>query len=374
MAASLPGPVPSAAQEAAPDEGIRHTFIGGSEAFELLGEKQYGRGCPRALAYRKLQTPEDVPTGSARERALSMRAILHRGHLLEDLAARLFTESTGRAVIRRERVVRNPDHPGAGVHTDRIILAHRNAATGEDRPTGDAEIKTHAEGPFYNILRNGLPPAHNLQLQWSLFCTDHRWGSFILLGVFGSLPLRFFDVERDVPLMNIFAHAVENFWAMLKAGQLPEKLEDADDIRCRLCPFRLKCRGEEIDPEEYSRFMRDKDRARPILHMNNRELDEALADRALILSEMEALDHDSEQDPGALQLVTARIRELLGEHDAVEVNDRWRVYHSDNTWSGLDHERLKEKYPEAYKDCYISRRPTGRKRLRVYAVNERRPA
>jgi YqaJ-like viral recombinase domain len=364
--------------DAPPDDDIRHTFIGGSEAFELLGEKQYGKGCARALAYRKLKTPEDVPTTRGRDRALSMHGILQRGHLLEDIASRLYMEQTGRALIRRARLIRHPDHPGAGVHTDRIVLAHRIVENGhltdQSRPTGDAEIKSHGEGPFFNILRNGLPPAHNLQLQWSLFCTQHTWGAFIILGVFGELPLRHFDVERDPALMNIFGDAVENFWNGLKAGDLPPQLADASDIRCKLCPFRLTCRGEDIDPEEYQRFMRDKDRTRPLTNIKNPELDEALADRALILSEMEALDHESASDPGALQLVTARIRELLGDVDAAEVNDHWRVYHSDNTWSGLDHERLKTKYPEAFKDCYISKRLTGKKRLRVYAIGEKRSA
>jgi hypothetical protein len=116
--------------------------------------------------------------------------------------------------------------------------------------------------------------------------------------------------------------------------------------------------------------MQDKDRKRPLVRITNPELDEALADRQLIISEIEALDHDSEADPGALQVVTRRIRELIGDVDAIEVCNHWRVYNTEGTWSGLDQERLKNEFPEAYQKCYISRRATGKRRLKVYALGE----
>ena len=349
----------------APDADQRHTFIGGSEAFELVGEKQYGRGCARALAYRKLQTPEDAPSASLRDRAISMRAIFKRGHLLEDVAAHLYMDNTGRALIKRNRVVRHPDLYGAGVHTDRIILAFD-----DEHPTGDAEIKTHAEGPFLNILRSGLPPAHNLQLQWSLFCTGHQWGAFIILGIFGEMPLKHFDVQRDAALMNIFKDATTNFWNGLKAGYLPPQLPDASDVRCKVCPYRLTCRGESLDPAEYRRLMREREGKRALTEVNNDELDQALADRALILSEIEALDHDNDEDPDALQLVTNRIKELMGDTEAAAVNKHWKVYCVDHLWSGLDIKRLRAEQPEIFKRYYIDKKPTGTKRLTVYAMHD----
>jgi len=349
----------------AADKQERLSYIGGSEAYELLNERQYGRGCARALAYRKLETPEDVPTASARDRAISMRALYKRGHILEDVAAQLYMQDTGRSLIRRRRLIRNPDLPGAGVHTDRLIVAYD-----EEHPTGDAEIKTHAEGVFLNILRNGLPPAHNLQVQWSLFCTGHVWGAFIILGVFGELPLKHFDVRRDTALMNIFRDAATNFWQGLKAGYLPPQLPDASDVRCKVCPYRLTCRGEMLDPAEYRRLMREREGKRALTELNNDELDQALADRALILSEMEALDHDNDEDPGALQLVTKRIKALMGETEAAAVNKHWKVYCSDHLWSGLDIARLRSEQPEIYQRYYIKERPTGTKRLRVYAMHD----
>jgi predicted phage-related endonuclease len=345
-----------------PSAEIRHTFIGGSEAYELLNERQYGKGCVRALGYRKTETPQDIDERAAR--GVTIKGILQRGHLLEDVIAQLYMRDTGRLLVRRNRLVRNPEYPGAGVHTDRIILA--DAMT--DRPTGDAELKSHGEGPFLNILRNGLPPGHNLQLQWSLFCTSHTWGAFIILGVFGELPLTHFDVVRDDDVIEIFKRETDKFWNVLARGELPPPPFPADDVRCRICPWRLTCRGEHLDPEELARVLAEKNDKTPLATIRNDELDELLMNRALIQGEMEALDNESEDEPGALQIVNAQIKELMGDTEAGLVNGRWRVYCRPNTWNGLDVQRMKQEAPDTYKKFYISR-PTGKKRLNVYPVN-----
>lgn len=348
----------------APDAHLRHTMVGGSQAAALLNEG----GCARALAYEKTGTPKDVLSDDAKERAVGTRAIMDRGHLLEDVAAQLYMKTTGQTLIRRNFLVRHPDHPGAGVHTDRIIVA------GGGRPTGDAEIKSHSEGPFLNILRKGLPPRHILQLQWSLFCTGHLWGAFIILGVFGPMPLKHFPVDRDMALMNIFAHAVDNFWNTLARNELPPQLPDPADLRCKVCRYRLTCRGQMLDPEEYQRLISERDGKRALTDIKNDELDEALTDHALIQGELAELYSKSKDEPGALQLVTSRIKDLLGDNTAVRVNKRWIVYCYDHLWSGIDSQRLKEEEPEIYKKYYIKRKPTGSKVLRVYTTRDEEEA
>ena len=179
-----------------------------------------------------------------------------------------------------------------------------------------------------------------------------------------------FDKERDPALTDIFARASDNFWDGLAHGELPPQLPDPADVRCKVCPFRLTCRGETLDRDEYQRLMQERDGKKVLDPVNDDELDQALADRALILSEIEALDHDNDEDPGAIQMVTARIKELMGDHEAALVNKRWKVYCTDNTWSGLDMERLRREQPEIYEKYYISKKPTGRKRLKVYALHD----
>ena len=348
----------------APDAEQRSTFIGASEGFETTNTLHYGRGCERALYYRKTQTPPDIPSGIGRkEQAMSQKGILRRGHILEGIYAQLIMEKTGRTLVRRNYLVRHPDHPGAACHPDRIVLG------GSGRNTGIAEIKTHNEHVFLNILRTGIPAAYGIQLQWGMWCAGYDWGMFIVGGVFGDLPVKYFDVERDDELHKIFAIKVDNFWNMVAKRDPPPQLPDADDIRCKCCPWRINCRGIDYDPAAYQRVMDERDGKRVLTEINNPELDEAISDRALILGEIQALDHDDEEDPGALQLVNARIRELVGDIQAAAVNRHWKLYVSDGTWSGLDIKRLHTEQPDIYDKFSVKGRPTGKKVIRVYAMN-----
>jgi hypothetical protein len=61
---------------------------------------------------------------------------------------------------------------------------------------------------------------------------------------------------------------------------------------------------------------------------------------------------------------------LIGDQEALLVNHRWKLYSSDNTWSGLDIARLKLEQPEIFERYFVSKRPTGTKKLRVYAIHD----
>jgi predicted phage-related endonuclease len=341
---------------------ICHRFIGGSEVFELLSTRQYGRGCARALGYRKLQVPEDFPERISSSR----RALFARGHRFEDVAAQMYMELTGRKLIRQNNLRLHPDYPGAGVHTDRIVLA-------DDRhSTGDVEIKTHAEGPFLHILREGLPVGHMLQLQWSLWITGHAWGAFIVLGFLPEAPLKYFDIEADPETFEIFAREHDRFWDLVDQGKLPEPLEDPNDVRCKLCPWRLSCRGEQIDPAELQRIMHEK--KTPLKVIVDDELAQACEDYTDTRDEIEDLTHESE-DPmerGTLQLITQRIKELVGDLPGVIVNRQWKVLCTDGSWSGLDQQRLKQEQPEIYEKYFIRGKATGGKRLTVSSLEKKR--
>src|SRR5215469_3880847 len=122
----------------------RRSYLGGSDAFELLNREQYGKGCVRALAYRKLGAEPDYPAFSDEDEAL-----LTRGRMLEPIVAELYEHQTGRK-LRRSRMnehgysipYRHLMYPWAGVSTDRFILE----GSGGVEETGDLEIKTRAEG------------------------------------------------------------------------------------------------------------------------------------------------------------------------------------------------------------------------------------
>lgn len=343
----------------------RESYIGASQAADLVNQPNYRKGCARAVGYEKKRVPPDIRPDQNTAHAITLRATMRRGHFLEDLVAQLYTEATGRKVIRSNHLIRHPDHPGAGVHVDRIILAI------DDRGRGDLELKTHNQGVFLNLLRNGLPTGHMLQLQWCLWVTGHKWGSFGVLGVFAEMPFRHFDLSADPAWHDIFARACDEFWNTLARNELPPRLPDPNDARCRVCPWRLTCRGQMIDAVEYQQMLQEQQGRKKVLkEIHNHDLDELLTDRALIQGELEELSHSDPETPGAYQVVTRRIKELIGDEEALLVNQHWRLYQYETKWSGLDIARLRMEQPELFEKYYISGRPTGGRTLRVYPVKK----
>ena len=73
----------------------RRKFIGGSEAYQLLNEEQYGRGCSRALAYDKLGVEPDFDDTPDSE----LEALFRRGNLLEPVVAQAYKEETDRKSV-----------------------------------------------------------------------------------------------------------------------------------------------------------------------------------------------------------------------------------------------------------------------------------
>jgi predicted phage-related endonuclease len=335
----------------------RRSFIGGSEAHELLNQPQYGKGCVRALAYRKLNTPPDYPEQLD-------EALLERGNILEPVVAAMYEEETGRKLRRgpldadgQPKVERHPEYPFLGVHIDRKVLAGHGGVT----ETGTAEIKTHGEGPFWNILRTGLPPSHNLQIQHGMFIKRHSWGPFIILGVFGGLPLKHFDVQRDQQVCEIIVREGEKFantvWGR---GQLPDFPFASDDQRCKVCAFRMTCRGEELDLAEAAAVNAVKCGKEPLVQISNPNLLQNLRDRELVKQELAATGE-------LLETIESKIHEQLADCDRAFVSGYGKVYRIPSQANYLDGKRLKADKPEVY-ESYFVKRLTGDYYLRTYPV------
>lgn len=348
-----------------PDETFREKrrrFLGGSDAYALLNEPQYGKGCATALAYEKLGIEPDYPRQMDDD-------LMRRGHLLEPVAATLYKERTGRDVVCAPRgpdgnpVPRiSKEFSWAGVHVDRTI----RAGTGGVSETGDMEIKSRAEGPFLRVLRVGPFPGDLLQVQWANFVTGHKWGSFAMVGVFGSLPLEHYDIQRDEETIDIFkrqgAKFADTVWGK---GEVPEPTIPATDMRCRVCAYRLSCRGEELDAQAVKSLKVQKSSKADLVQIENPELSALLSERELIRAEVGALDSDKEEAPGRLQMVEQKIIELQGVCKAY-VPGFGKSYVSESSWSGLDTQRLKAEKPELYEQYFIKGRATGSKTLRTY--------
>ena len=203
-------------------EDIQGRTIGGSEVYELLERPQYGRGCRRALAYRKLGIEPDFPVEVDDE-------LLNRGTRLEPIAARIYEELTARTLRQVQPNRLHKTYPWARVSTDRLI----QAKPGIGPTPGDLELKTRAEGPYRRVQRSGPFSGDLLQIQWSLWVTGHSWGSLGILGVFGSLPMLTMDVKADRELQQIFVRESSSFAEQVFGkGQLPDPTFPPSDERC----------------------------------------------------------------------------------------------------------------------------------------------
>lgn len=320
----------------------RRSFIGGSEIYELLNEKQYGRGCSRALGYRKLDITPDYPEQLD-------EALMKRGHILEPVAAAMYEEETGRKMRRAPsdpitglpKVQRHPGFPWAGVHVDRIVLTGSGFTEPKDymvRDTGSAEIKSRGEGPWWRVMKDGLFPGDILQIQHAMFVKNHSWGPFIMVGLFGSMPLKHFDVQRDEGAIDMIKREGEKFASYVWGKEeLPPPPFASDDARCKVCAFRMDCRGEELDAAAAKAQKADKAGKKALIQISNLELAQACADRELVKAEIRAITNPepskAHPEPGTLDLIEARIDELLKDEkgqpiEAAYVEGYGKVYNS----------------------------------------------
>lgn len=353
----------------------RRKFIGGSEAYQLLNEEQYSKGCVRALAYEKLGAEPDFDDTPDAD----MEALFKRGNVLEPVVAALYKEETGRDIIcapkdenGMPRAHISKDFPWAGVHVDRII----RAGTADVEQTGDLEIKTRAEGPYFRMLRTGPFKGDFLQTQWANFVTGHNWSSFVALGVFGSIPIRYYDFAADPQIIEIFKREGEAFantvWGK---GEVPAHPIPADDMRCKVCVYRQTCRGEAQDANAVA-FLKESKKAKgDLIQIESADLAQALRDRQMLKAEIKALtndpDKESDDNPvGALQLVEQKIYELQRNDAGQRIEKAFvlgfgKSYLTPTVWTGVDQGKLKNDFPEVYEQVFV-KKATGSETLRVY--------
>lgn len=346
----------------------RETFIGASEVYHLFNLFQYAKGCARYLGYKKLgfevvseYSPED-------------QALLERGHLVEPLVADLYEEKTGRKVRRPPmdefgfgKVRRHPDYPFLGVHTDRLILA----GYGDVTETGDLEIKSHGEGMFLRIMREGVPPGHHLQVQHSTLVNRHSWGALAIIGIFGGLPLEHSDVKADPTIHDGIKQIGDVFWNNIVKQNLPDRLSNKDDLRCQVCPFRQECRGQEVDAAAMQFVKKQEKDAKTLVRIDDIELALDIKALDILKQEVKALTNDKEDQPGAIELLEGKILTRFAEMGITPNHKPYvpgvvSVSIVPTQFNGLDQKRLKTEQPEIWEKYYVANKMTGKLSLRLY--------
>jgi putative phage-type endonuclease len=219
----------------------RRKGIGGSDVAAVFGEKY---GCPRALFLDKTGVEPDY------EHSEADLDLFDRGHALEPIVADRFQRETGLAVRRMPSRV-SKDRPWMRVNVDRIIVSSDGLGPGFEGP-GYLECKTAAREVFMEMRSTGMPEHYILQIQHGLAVTGWKWGAFAVLEPYSFRFLQF-KSKRDEKLIAVILRVEDEFWKRVKAGDIPDKLEDFNDARCHKCGYRLSCRNAEALPKEKKR-------------------------------------------------------------------------------------------------------------------------
>jgi putative phage-type endonuclease len=177
----------------------RQAGVGGSDIGALAGLDPYRN------AYDIYLEKTRPPTA---DQARNIHIL--RGLMLEDLAATLYSERSGRKV-RRLKQRAHPDYPWAMVNADRQIL--RSDGNGAHASTGAMEIKAPATAGFQRLLDEGAQVHHSVQLHWAMWVLGYDWGEFVAINLEHSAgPLVHHALDRNDDLIEQVAEAADRFW------------------------------------------------------------------------------------------------------------------------------------------------------------------
>jgi predicted phage-related endonuclease len=216
--------------EVSPEEAFqeeRKSGIGGSDAGAIYN---MGFGCSRKLAYEKTGYPVDFKKVYGPE--------LERGHMVEEVARKMYEKRTGRPVTLKP-MARHPEYDWMMVHVD----GETTSPTKEG--PGYAEFKVVNRFVFKKFKAEGIREEYILQLQHGMAVMGYKWGSF---GILCLDPWQFewFDADRDEELIKKLISDEAELWKDIKNEILPKPLANIKDKRCQTCPYRRTCRGDEL--------------------------------------------------------------------------------------------------------------------------------
>jgi hypothetical protein len=227
----------------------------------------------------------------------------------------------------------------------------------ETKSTGDLEIKTHGTWPFKRLLREGVTSAHLAQIQHSLAVTGHKWGALAILCP-DLWELKHFDVPRDEAIIKIILTEGEKFWDCVERNEPPDRLPDAEDTRCKVCPWRLTCRGQEQDPDAYAQMLAEKGGKEPPVPLADAEVAQMVSDYQLLNAEKRDID-------SKLGIIQERIAERLTSQGHFLV-PRWHFYWKVGNHSGLEVKRHEKEAPDCHAKFYVAGKPNSKPTLRIY--------
>ena len=188
------------------EDWLRHRRlgIGGSDAAAIVGLNKYST--PLAVWMDKTGRAEE------QEETEAMRL----GHDLEDYVAKRFTEATGKAVRKKNAIIRNTEYTWAHANIDREIVGEK--AVLECKTTSKLTMRKFPDGEY--------PPTYYVQCVHYLAVTGAEKAYLAVLVLQDGL--RVFEIKRNEDEIKALMDAERTFWRYVEEGKEPPAV--ADDI------------------------------------------------------------------------------------------------------------------------------------------------
>lgn len=204
----------------------RRSGIGGSDIAAIVGLS------PFATAYDVWRSK--VEPDAAREAEISGKMAVRLGVELEDFAARIFTEATGKRVQRCNHQFAAPEVPYFIANLDRVVKDGNTAPVvrGELRTREIVECKTSSMRGEWGEPGSAEIPEHYLcQTQWQMGVTGAAvvWVPVVFLTVPYAFEL--YRVERDEDTIAYLFQQGGEFWRHVASAEPPPVQTYADAAR-----------------------------------------------------------------------------------------------------------------------------------------------
>lgn len=193
----------------------RKLYIGGSEAAAVLGLSRWA-------------TPLQVwalKTGHIQPEDISERIPVKLGNKLEQTVAELFTEETGKRVMRANKTFRHELYPFLGANLDRVVV-------GED---AILECKTASGWKAKEWSGEDIPQEYLVQVMHYLAVTGASHGYIAVL--IGNETFKWRKVERDEQVIKALIDKERIFWNnFVITGEPPAPSANDSDTLYKLYP------------------------------------------------------------------------------------------------------------------------------------------
>lgn len=185
----------------------RRNSIGGSDAAAIVGMNEYS-------------TPFSVwaeKTGRVIPEDISQKESVRLGNDLEDYVAQRFMEATGKKVVRKNAILKNPLYPWAHANVDRLVVGEDAGL--ECKTTSALNTKYYKGGEF--------PERFYAQCMHYLAVSGRkRWYlAVLILGI----SFESYTLERDEDEIASLMEAERNFWQHVQNGTEPPMIGGSAD-------------------------------------------------------------------------------------------------------------------------------------------------